>query len=296
MQVLIIAIVLLTISCLILGIKLYQVSLKTKKSENNSFSEVIGAFRLSHSSGNNQEKEMLKSVLDLGDVEVYDVMNHRKNLFAVDINLPIEKIIEKVKDCPFSRIPIYKDKLENIVGILRVRELLREAFEKKDNINSIKIEEIMTKPWFIPDNTNLKQQLQLFRARREHFAFVVDEYGVLQGIVTLEDILEEIVGDINDELDIQSIDIMGIKKFDEKSLLIDGQVPIRDLNRRYGWNLEDENAVTIAGYLLDMTQSIPAQGQKFIFDCFEFEVMKRNKNQLVTIKLTPPSIEKDCLF
>lgn len=292
----IIAIILLTISCLVLSVKLYQVTQKNKKSENSSFSDVLGSFRLSPSSSSNQEKEMLKSVLDLGDVEVYDVMNHRKNLFAVDINLPTEKIIEKVKDCPFSRIPIYKDKLENIVGILRVRELLREAFEKKDNIDSIKIEEIMTKPWFIPESTNLKQQLQLFRARREHFAFVVDEYGVLQGIVTLEDILEEIVGEINDELDIQSIDIMGIKKIDDKSLLIDGQVPIRDLNRRYGWDLEDENAVTIAGYLLDMTQSIPNQGQKFIFDCFEFEVVKRSKNQLVSIKLTPPAIEKDCFY
>ena len=147
----------------------------------------------------------------------------------------------------------------------------------------------MNKPWFIPDTTTLLQQLQLFRARREHFAIVVDEYGDLQGIVTLEDILEEIVGDINDETDIQSIDIIGIKKSeDKKSLIIDGQLPIRDLNRRYNWNLNDENAVTLAGYLIDATQSIPEQGQKFIFEGFEFEILKRTKNQLNSIRVTPP--------
>ena len=144
----------------------------------------------------------------------------------------------------------------------------------------------MSKPWFIPDNTTLIQQLQLFQARREHFAFVVDEYGDLQGIVTLEDILEEIVGDINDESDISSLDIMGIRKIGEKTYLVDGQVPIRDLNRKFDWNISDENAATIAGYLLDMTQSIPEQGQKFVFGDFEFEIIKRNKNQISQIKIS----------
>lgn len=238
---------------------------------------------------------MLKSVLDLDEVEVYDVMNHRKNLFSINIELPTEEIVKKIKDCPFSRIPIYKNKPDNIVGVIRVRHLLQECVDKNNNFSKIKITELMAKPWFIPDNTTLIQQLQLFQARREHFAFVVDEYGDLQGIVTLEDILEEIVGDINDESDISSLDIMGIRKTGDKSYLVDGQVPIRDLNRKLDWNISDENAVTVAGYLLDMTQSIPEQGQKFVFGDFEFEIIKRNKNQISQIKISkiknPPVLQ-----
>ncbi len=233
-----------------------------------------------------QEKAMLKNVLDFADIQVYDVMNHRKNLFSLDIAMPVKDILQKVKNCPFSRIPLYRDKPENIVGVIRVKTLFREAIDKKGKYENINIEDIMTAPWFIPDNTTLIKQLQMFRARREHFAIVVDEYGDLQGIVTLEDILEEIVGDINDESDIPNLDTMGIRKLDDNSWLVDGQVPIRDLNRKYGWTINDENAVTIAGYLLDMTQSIPEQHQKFIFEGFQFEVSKRQRNQISQIKMT----------
>lgn len=231
------------------------------------------------------EKVMLEGVLDLSGIAVYDVMNHRGNLFAVDIDLPTEQILEKVKDCPFSRVPLYKDKLENIVGVIRVKNLFKEVIESKGDFSKVDIRKIMTAPWFIPDNTNLRQQLQLFRARREHFAIVVDEYGVLQGIVTLEDILEEIVGDINDESDIANLDIMGICKAEDGVYIVDGQVPIRDLKRKFGWEISDDYATTIAGYLLDMTQSIPSEGQKFVFEGFQFEVIKRKKNQICSIKI-----------
>lgn len=238
---------------------------------------------------NAEEKEMLESVLDLAEVEVYDVMNHRKNLFSIDISTPVSKIIDKVKDCPFSRIPLYKGKPDNIVGILRVKELLVAAYENKNNLKAVKIEKLMSKPWFIPDNTSLLKQLQLFRARREHFAIVVDEYGDLQGIVTLEDIIEEIVGDINDEYDVECLDTLGIRKVGEQSWLINGQVPLRDLNKKFNWNIDDENAVTLAGYLLDATRSIPQQGQKFIFNGFEYEIVRRQKNLLCQIKVTAPA-------
>lgn len=238
---------------------------------------------------NAEEKEMLESVLDLAEVEVYDVMNHRKNLFSIDVSTPVNKIIDKVKDCPFSRIPLYKGKPDNIIGILRVKELLVAAYENKDNLKAIKIEKLMSKPWFIPDNTSLLKQLQLFRARREHFAIVVDEYGDLQGIVTLEDIIEEIVGDINDEYDVECLDTLGIRKVGDQSWLINGQVPLRDLNKKFNWNIDDENAVTLAGYLLDATQSIPQQGQKFIFNGFEYEIIRRQKNLLCQIKVTTPA-------
>ncbi len=280
----------LILAVILLSLALYRQSRKLRAAgpEEEIISEIRGA--IENHSEDPEEKEMLKSVLDLDDIQVYDVMNHRKNLFAVDIELPPAEIINRLKDCPFSRVPLYRGKPENIVGVIRVKHLLKEAVEKCGCYNQINIEKLMAQPWFIPDTTTLLQQLQLFRARREHFAIVVDEYGDLQGIVTLEDILEEIVGDINDETDIQSIDIIGIKKSeDKKSLIIDGQLPIRDLNRRYNWNLNDENAVTLAGYLIDATQSIPEQGQKFIFEGFEFEILKRTKNQLNSIRVTPPT-------
>lgn len=260
----------------------------TKHSEEDiSVSELRGAISMVQGP-ENEEKEMLESVLDLAEIQVYDVMNHRKNLFSVNIDLPIKEIIETVKDCPFSRIPLYKSKPDNIVGILRVKTLLKAAYEHKENLNKIKISELMSKPWFIPDTTSLLKQLQLFRARREHFAIVVDEYGDLQGIVTLEDIIEEIVGDINDEFDTEASDVEDIHKVDEKSYLIDGQTPLRDLNKKFGWNLDDENAVTLAGYLLDSTRTIPQEGQKFVFNGFEFEITKRIKNQISEVRVTPP--------
>lgn len=251
----------------------------------DTLAEVRDAISMCGNQESRQEQEMLKSILDLTDITVYDVMNHRKNLFSLDIDLPVAEILQKVENCPFSRIPLYKEKPENIVGVVRVKALFKAVIDSKGDYDKVKIEDLMTAPWFIPDYTSLKHQLQLFRARREHFAIVVDEYGVLQGIVTLEDILEEIVGDINDESDVSNLDTMGIRRISEDTYIVDGQVPIRDLNRKYGWQIEDENAVTIAGYLLDMTRSIPNVGQKFIFDGFQFEVLKRDKNQLRQIKI-----------
>ncbi len=255
-------------------------------SAQDSLAEVRGAIYMYNGKEGRQEQEMLKSILDLTDITVYDVMNHRKNLFSIDIDTPIKTVLQKVENCPFSRIPIYKDRPENIVGVIRVKALFKAVIDCGGDFSKVRLEELMTAPWFIPDNTSLKQQLQLFRARREHFAIVVDEYGVLQGIVTLEDILEEIVGDINDESDISNLDTMGIRKINDTNFIVDGQVPIRDINRKYGWNIEAENAVTIAGYLLEMTRSIPNTGQKFIFDGFQFEILKRDKNQLSQIKIT----------
>lgn len=266
---------------------IFGLNRKDENRDDTEVSEIRGAIYMYDGKSIRQEKEMLKGILDLSDVTVYDVMNHRRNLFSVDIDLPIGEIINRIKDSPFSRIPVYKGRPENIVGIIRVKAMLRAAIDCCGDYTGLNIQDIMYAPWFIPDNTTLLQQLQSFRARREHFAVVVDEYGDLQGIVTLEDILEEIVGDINDESDIMSLDIMGIRKAGN-SYMVDGQVSLRDLNRRFGWDFCDDCAATIAGYLLDATRIIPEQGQKFEFNGFSFEIVKRCKNQLCQIRITPP--------
>jgi Mg2+/Co2+ transporter CorB len=268
-------------------LKIFTLNKTAELDDNSAISEIRDAINMYSGSEIKEEKEMLKGILDLADVEVYDVMNHRKNLFSVDIDTPIDLMVKKIKNSPFSRVPVFKDEPDNIVGVLIVKNLLKACVENDNDYSKIHIGNLMIKPWFIPDSTNLLHQLKLFKERREHFAIVVDEYGELQGIITLEDILEEIVGDINDESDVVTSGDVSLKRQGENSsYLIDGEATIRDINRKYGWNINDDNMVTIAGYLLDMTRTIPNEGQKFVFDGLKFEVIKKHKNQLSLIKIT----------
>lgn len=246
--------------------------------------EIRGAIDLYQGTEIKQEKEMLKSIFDLSEITVYDVMNHRQNMYSIDIDLPMADIIEAVRESPFSRIPVYQEKPENIVGIIMAKNFLKTCLQKKDSLDSLKIKDMLLEPWFIPETTTLLQQLQTFRQRREHFALVVDEYGTLEGVVTLEDILEEIVGNIEDETDKTQT---AVRQTADGYYLLDGQMPIRDLNRMFNWNISDDNVVTIAGYLLDMTESIPDEGQKFVFNGFEFAIVKKVRNQLTQIKMRP---------
>ena len=178
--------------------RLFKLHTSDENNEDAVISEIRGAIDMYNGEEIKEESEMLKSILDLDDVEVYDVMNHRRNLFALNVDMPVKKMVDKVKNSPFSRIPLYQDKPENIVGVIRVKHLLKECVDKKNDFAKIDVRKLMSPPWFIPENTTLLQQLQMFRKRREHFAIVVDEYGTLQGVVSREDIVGESVGDIND--------------------------------------------------------------------------------------------------
>ena len=268
-------------------LKLFKIDDLSIVTRDALISELRGTIRMQDSKKIKQEKDMLKSVLDLENLDVYDVMNHRKNLFSVDIDLPIEEIVEKLTNSPYSRVPLWREKPENIVGVLRTRTLLQTAVECKGDYSKLDLKEIVNDPWFIIETTSLKDQLQAFRTKREHFAIVVDEYGVLQGIVTLEDVLEEIVGDINDETDImQSVDVIGIKSEEDGYYIIDGQVTLRDLNRKLDWDIDDEYVATVAGYIIYCAETIPAVGQKFVFDKYEFEILQRKRNQITTVKAT----------
>ena len=256
--------------------------IKERESGSIDIAEIRGAIDLYNGTEIKQEKEMLKGIFDLSEICVYDVMNHRKDIYSIDIDLPIEDIIQKVENSRFSRIPVYQDKPENIVGIIMMKNFLKTCLQNKDHLDKLKVKDLLMEPWFIPETTTLLQQLQEFQKRREHFALVVDEYGTLEGVVTLEDILEEIVGNIEDEIDSHN---GGVNKGGDGFYLVDGQTPIRDLNRKFNWDLSDENFVTIAGYLLDMTESIPQEGQRFVFDGFEFVIVKRVRNQLQKVKI-----------
>lgn len=228
------------------------------------------------------ERAMLKSILDLREVSVEEIMTHRKNVTMINIDDKPSEIVKQVLESPFTRVPLYKDNHDNIVGVIHAKALLRAVNSHKGSLDKLDIKSIATAPWFIPETADLIDQLQAFKARREHFAVVVDEYGVFNGIVTLEDILEEIVGDITDEHDIA---VKGIRPQDDGSYVIDGTVTIRDVNRQLDWELPDEEAATIAGLVLYEVRLIPEVGQSFNIRGYHFEIMRRHRNQITLLKV-----------
>ncbi len=237
-----------------------------------------------------QERAMLRSVLELSEVQVEEIMSHRGNVATIDADLPPAEIVRQVLESPFTRIPLWRENPDNIVGVLHAKALLRDVIAHGTELTGIDILEIASAPWFIPEQTLLLDQLQAFRARREHFALVVDEYGALMGVVTLEDIIEEIVGDIDDEHDVS---VTGVTAQPDGSYVVDGIVTIRDLNREFEWDLPDEEASTIAGLVLHESRRIPEVGQTFIFHGFRFDILARVRNQITSIRLTPPNTAEE---
>jgi Mg2+/Co2+ transporter CorB len=231
------------------------------------------------------EKAMLRSVLDLGDRTVGDVMTHRGNVALIDADEPPDSIVAQMLAAPYTRIPLYRGQPDNVIGVMHAKDLFR-AVRAAGGPAGVKIDEIMTPPWFIPESTILFDQLEAFRARHEHFAVVVDEYGALCGIVTLEDILEEIVGDIEDEHDAIR---RGVIRREDGSLVSRGDVPIRDLNREFGWELPEDVAITIAGLVLHEARRIPEVGQTYAFYGFRFEILKREGTRIAELRIVPPA-------
>jgi magnesium and cobalt exporter, CNNM family len=228
--------------------------------------------------------DMLGGVLDLKELELFDVMVHRTKMRSLDAASPPAQILEEVLKSGHSRFPVWRERPDNIVGVLHAKDLFAALQAAHGDVTRIDIEEILTPPWFVPDTTTVADQLAAFLRRKIHFALVVDEYGEVMGLVTLEDILEEIVGEIRDEHDVGAV---GVRRESSGSYVVDGAVPIRDLNRMHGWHLPDDEATTIAGLVIHETQMIPEAGQAFTFHGFRFEVVRKRRNQLVSIRVTP---------
>ncbi|MCY4550095.1 MAG: HlyC/CorC family transporter [Defluviicoccus sp.] len=265
---------------------LFRVYSREGEDRARALEELRGAIELHPGSGSSadQERAMLRSILDLNDVEVEMVMRHRKDVVALDADLPASEIVDQALGSPHTRIPLWRGNPDDVVGVLHVRELARAVRAHAGDLDSLEIDRITAKPWFVPETTTLLDQLQAFRRRHEHFALVVDEYGALMGIITLEDIIEEIVGEISDELDVVPI---GVRRQRDGAYLIDGDVTVRDLNRRYHWELPDQEAATIAGLVIHEARIIPEIGQIFVFHGFRFEVVRRERNQLTQIRVSP---------
>jgi Mg2+/Co2+ transporter CorB len=248
--------------------------------------ELRGAVDLLHKEGGveKHDRDMFGGLLDLRDLTVSDVMIHRTEMITVCVDDPSEEVIKAVLDAPVTRVPLWSGKPENIIGILHAKDLLRALQGAGDDLSTIDVKGIARPPWFVPDIRPLSEQLKAFRRRKTPFALVVDEYGEVMGLVTLEDILEEIVGDITDEHDVA---VPGVRPQPDGSVNVDGGVPIRDLNRAMEWNLPDDEATTVAGLVIHEARSIPEPGQTFTFHGFRFRVLRRHRNRITALRITP---------
>ena len=250
--------------------------------------EIRSSIALHHQEGSveREQRDMLGGILDLRELQVGDVMRHRTSIESLDADLAPRELLTAAVASNHSRLPLFLDERENIVGILSAKLLARALVEHQGNLDKIDIAALVSPPWFVPDTTTLEEQLAEFRERRARFALVVDEYGALQGLVTLEDILEEVFGDISDRRPQESR--REIRRRPDGSFLVEGKVAVRDLNRELEWRLPEDDATTIAGLVIAQSGTIPDAGQRFAFFGYVFEIMRRQRNQITAIRIIPP--------
>ncbi|KIC11227.1 membrane protein [Leisingera sp. ANG-M1] len=253
--------------------------------------EIAGALQLGHSEGvvEKEDRDRILGALDLSDRFVEEIMLHRSNIEMIDADAEPETILEQCLQSPHTRLPVFRGEQENIIGVVHAKDLFRAMYEQAggdaERMKSFDISKVAKAPYFVPETTTLDEQMRQFLRMRSHFALVVDEYGALQGLITLEDILEEIVGEITDEFDPAEENI--VKKTADGSYLVEGAATIRDVNRATEWNLPDDEANTIAGLVIHEAQMIPTKGQVFSFHGFRFEVTEREGNRVTGLKIRP---------
>ncbi len=248
--------------------------------------ELRGAVDLLHHAGvvEKSDRDMMGGVLDLRELVVSDVMIHRTKMVMLDADEPPHEIIDEVLAAGVTRLPLWRGSPDNILGVLHARDLLRALHATAGDAAKIDIASLAKPAWYVPDTTPLYEQLRAFRTRKAAIALVVDEYGEVEGLVTIEDIVEEIVGDITDEHDIA---VPGVRMLPDGSVNVDGAVPIRDLNRAMDWHIPDDEATTIAGVVIHESRSIPEPGQSFTFHGYRFQVLRKNRNRITALRVTP---------
>ncbi|MDO9224381.1 MAG: HlyC/CorC family transporter [Caulobacter sp.] len=248
--------------------------------------EIRGAVEYHHAEGvvESGDRRMLGGVLDLSEMDVSEVMVHRKSVMMLDASQPSRDLIRAAIDSGHSRLPVWRGTPDDIIGVLNLKDLIEAMAENGASLDALDIPGLTRRAWYVPDTTKLKDQLNAFLKKRNHFAMVVDEYGVLQGVITLEDILEEIVGEIDDEHDAA---VSGVRVQPDGWVEVDGVVTVRDLNRAMDWGLPDDEAVTIAGLVIHEAQAIPEPGQTFIFHNHRFQILRRRRNQITALRISP---------
>jgi Mg2+/Co2+ transporter CorB len=275
-----------TVEALVRGVlRVFGVSLADQDAGVSGHDELMGAVDILHREGEveRDERDMFGGLLELSEIPVSDVMIHRTKMRLIDADLPPEELVREVIASPYTRMPLWRGEPDNIIGVLHAKDLLRAYVAAGGDASKLNIADLTLKPWFIPESTTLRDQLQAFLGRKMHSALVVDEYGVVQGLITLEDIIEEIVGDIRDEHDVA---VQGVRKQRDGSVVVDGSATIRELNRAMGWNLPDDEAATVAGLVIHEARSIPEPRQTFSFHSFRFEVLRKQRNRIAALRIT----------
>ncbi|MFG6591210.1 HlyC/CorC family transporter [Sulfitobacter sp. 1A12157] len=256
--------------------------------------EIAGALQLGHSEGvvEKEDRDRILGALDLRERAVEEVMLHRSGIEMIDADSDPTEIMEKCLQSNHTRLPVFRDDPENIIGVIHAKDLLRAMYKLIGGpngdaaaLNGFNVADVVMKPYFVPETSTLDEQMRQFLRRRTHFALVVDEYGSLQGLITLEDILEEIVGEITDEFDPDADH--PLKQSEDGHLMVEGAMTIRDLNRATDWSLPDDEANTVAGLVIHEAQMIPTVGQVFSFHNFRFEVIERDGNRITQLKIRP---------
>jgi Mg2+/Co2+ transporter CorB len=253
--------------------------------------EIRGTVYLRHQEGTveRESRDMITGVLDLSELTVGDVMIHRKNMVTISADRSMIEIVRALVHSPHARIPVWRDQPENIVGVLHTKAIVRAVMANRGSLTGLDVKSLIRPPWFVPETMSLEELLDAFRERHSHFALVVDEYGVILGLVTREDVLDEIFGRIPDET--AAVFQSGIHPQADGSYVIDGVTPIRDLNRALDWDLPDEEATTIAGLVIHEARTIPEVGRRFAFYGFQFEILRRQRNQITALRVTPPETD-----
>ena len=275
------------VEALVRGVlRLSGVSLVQEDAGVSGHDELMGAVDILHREGEveRDERDMFGGLLELSEIPVSDVMIHRTKMRLIDADLPPEELVREVIASPYTRMPLWRGEPDNIIGVLHAKDLLRAYVAAGGDASKFNIADLTLEPWFIPESTTLRDQLQAFLSRKMHSALVVDEYGVVQGLITLEDIIEEIVGDIRDEHDVA---VQGVRKQRDGSVVVDGSATIRELNRAMGWSLPDDEAATVAGLVIHEARSIPEPRQTFSFHDFRFEVLRKQRNRIAALRITP---------
>lgn len=256
--------------------------------------EIVGTLTLGHSEGivEKEDRDRLLGALDLRERTVEEIMRHRSDIEMIDVDSPPDKVLAQALQSQHTRLPIFKDDPENIIGVIHAKDLLRGVHElfaafgsTPELLGKFNLMDVARKPYFVPETTTLDDQMRQFLKRHTHFALVVDEYGDLQGLITLEDILEEIVGEITDEFDTNVEEFIELAP--DGKYVVDGAMTIRDLNRARDWSLPDNEANTVAGLVIHEAQMIPEVGQVFIFHKFRLEIIARESNRITQVKISP---------
>jgi Mg2+/Co2+ transporter CorB len=278
--------ILLAIETVVRGLfKLMRIDVTRQKSILSGHEELRSTVEFLHREGGvaRADRDRLGGLLELHELVISDVMVHRTKMRVINADLPPRELLREVVNSPYTRLPLWRGQPDNIIGVLHAKDLLR-AVDVCGDVEKLKIDDIALEAWFVPDTTPADDQLQAFLKRKTHFALVVDEYGEVMGLVTLEDILEEIVGDITDEHDLA---VQGVRVQADGSVMVEGSVPIRDLNRVMSWDLPDEEATTVAGLVIHEARAIPESGQVFTFHNFRFEVLRKMRNRITALRIYP---------